>query len=248
MAASFVVREMKTKAEMDAIMDVIWTANYDPYDTYAQLFFPVLGYTASAREAAMAESKDRFWETHNSTPTSNWFYVENVTTGQVVGCAQWEIHTQNPFKAGAPTPRAPWWPEGEYRDFCEEIVRQVYTPRTNWMRRPHLALNWMAVLPTCRGKGIGSLLMSIGTERADALGVECWMEASGMGKKLYEKHGFRSLFKMHFDMERKNASDVWRKCMHELTPTSVYPMWRPKHGIWELEGDSIQFPWERGAA
>lgn len=138
MAANYVVKEMKSKDEMDAIMDVLWKANYDPYDTYAQLFFPVLGYTNSAREAAIAESSDRFWKNHNSTPTSNWFYVEDTTNGEVVGCAQWEIHTQNPFKAGMPTLRAPWWPEGEYRKFCEEIIRQVYTPRTSWMRRPHL--------------------------------------------------------------------------------------------------------------
>lgn len=138
MAARYVVKEMKSKAEMDAIMDVIWTANYDPYDTYAQLFFPVLGYTPTAREDAITESKARFWENHVKTPTSSWYFVEDVTNGAVVGCAQWEIHAQNPFKEGAPKIRAPWWPEGDYREFCEEIIRQVYTPRTNWMRRPHL--------------------------------------------------------------------------------------------------------------
>jgi hypothetical protein len=138
MAGRYVVKEMESRAEMDAIMDVIWAANYDPYDTYAQLFFPVLGYTSSAREAAITESKARFWENHSSAATSNWFYVEDTASGKVVGCAQWEIHTQNPFKAGTPTLQAPWWPEGEYRDFCEEIIRQVYTPRTSWMRRPHL--------------------------------------------------------------------------------------------------------------
>ena len=138
MATRYAVKEMKSRSEMDAIMDVIWAANYDPYDTYAQLFFPVLGFTASAREAALAESKSRFWQSHTTTSTSNWYYVQEVATGKVVGCAQWETHIENPFKNGAPKMRAPWWPEGEYREFCEEVMRQVYLPRTSWMRRPHM--------------------------------------------------------------------------------------------------------------
>lgn len=138
MTSRYMVMQMKAKEEMDAIMNVIWAANYNPYDTYAQLFFPVLGFTSADREAALAESKERFWNNHVSTPSSNWFYVMDVATGHVVGCAQWEIHTENPFKAGVPALRAPWWPEGDYRDFCEEILRQAYKSRANWMRRPHL--------------------------------------------------------------------------------------------------------------
>ncbi|KAF1976184.1 hypothetical protein BU23DRAFT_551669 [Bimuria novae-zelandiae CBS 107.79] len=246
MPTRYVAKEMKTQAEMDAIMDVIWAANYDPYDPYAQLFFPVLGFTPSAREVALAEAKSRFWNSHTSTAASNWYYVQEVTTGEVVGCAQWEIHSENPFKNGAPPMRAPWWPEGEYREFCEEIMRQVYLPRANWMRRPHMVLNWMAVVPSHRRRGVASLLIKIGTSRADELGVECWMEASTMGKPVYEHHGFRAFLKMQFDMERKDANDVWRKCVHELTPTSVSPMWRPKGGIWELGGESVRLPWESG--
>jgi hypothetical protein len=33
---------------------------------------------------------------------------------------------------------ASWWPEGEYREFCESVLEQVYRPRSSWMKRPHL--------------------------------------------------------------------------------------------------------------
>lgn len=33
---------------------------------------------------------------------------------------------------------ASWWPNGEYREFCESVINQVYKPRTSWMKRPHL--------------------------------------------------------------------------------------------------------------
>ena len=106
----------------------------------------------------------------------------------------------------------------------------------------------MAVLPAYRRQGIGSLLMDVGVTRADELGVECWMEASSMGKPLYEKHGFRSLFKMVFDTERRDASDVWRRCAHEMTPTPFFTMWRPKNGAWEESGKPVVLPCEGAAA
>lgn len=138
MASRFAVKEVKVKSEMDQILDVIWAANYDPYDAFAQLFFPDLGYTPSSRAAALAESKHRFWTLHAMTTTSHWFYAEEIATGKIVGCAQWERHEKNPFQGAPPPMRAPWWPEGDYRDFCEEIMRQAYLPRMNWMKRPHL--------------------------------------------------------------------------------------------------------------
>ena len=138
MATRYQVKEVQSRSEMDALLTIIWAANYEPYEPFAQLFFPVLGYTQAARDAAFAESQNRFWNSHINTPTSHWYYVQDNTTGKPIGCAQWEVHSENPFKSGVPTMRAPWWPEGEYREFCEEVMRQIYSPRGKWMRRPHM--------------------------------------------------------------------------------------------------------------
>lgn len=104
----------------------------------------------------------------------------------------------------------------------------------------------MSVLPTHRHQGIGSLLMTTGTSLADKLNLECWMEASSMGKPLYEKHGFRSLLKIGFDTEKKDGSDLWRKAEHELTPPPVFAMWRPKASLCEAGGEGAKMPWELG--
>ena len=58
----------------------------------------------------------------------------------------------------------------------------LYQPLTS-----KTALNWMAVDPAHRLRGIGCLLMDVGIVRADDLDLECWLEASAMGKPLYEK-------------------------------------------------------------
>jgi predicted N-acetyltransferase YhbS len=112
-----------------------------------------------------------------------------------------------------------------------------------------IALNWLAVRPSHRLRGIGSLLMKVGVQRADDLNVECWMEASTMGKPLYEKFDFRSLLNLAFDTERPNASDEWRKCAHEMTPPPIFAMWRPKRGMWKnADGKDAKMPWALGAA
>jgi hypothetical protein len=133
----YVVREATTKQELDAILDVVWAANYYPYEPFVQLFFPVLGYTSAHRERAIAESKERFWSQHQGDPNSHWYYALDTVTGEKIGCAQWVVSQSNPFAAGVPELTAPWWPEGECRNFCESILNQVYKPRASWMTRPH---------------------------------------------------------------------------------------------------------------
>ena len=136
---NFWVAKATTRKEINEIMDVIWAANYLPYEPAVQLFFPVLGYLPEDRGAAVIESKERFWKNHQADPSSNWFYVRDPSNyNAIVGCAQWEIHLSNPFSDGEPKLQAPWWPQGEYREFCESILNQIYTPRVRRMTKPHV--------------------------------------------------------------------------------------------------------------
>ncbi|KAH7108672.1 hypothetical protein B0J11DRAFT_449561 [Dendryphion nanum] len=246
MANNYTVKQAQTREELDEIMEVIWAANYTPYEPLIQIVFPVRGYLCSDRAAAVAESKQRFWKNHQNDPSSNWYYVQDIGTRDVVACAQWQIFQQTPFAKGSSKLEAPWWPEGEHREYCEYILNQVYKPRVSWMTRPHLALNWMAVHPLHRRRGLATALMKVGTDRADSLNLESWLEASHMGKVLYELHGFRLLFKIDFDTEKKNAGDIWRKCEYEMKPKPLYTMWRPQNGDWKETQPSskLQMPWE----
>jgi predicted N-acetyltransferase YhbS len=101
----------------------------------------------------------------------------------------------------------------------------------------------MAVDPAHRLRGIGSLLMTVGILRADKLDLECWMEASGMGRPLYEKFGFQPLLKIAFDNDEASASDEWRKCAHEMTPPAIFVMWRPKKSSEIGSQGKVKFPW-----
>jgi predicted N-acetyltransferase YhbS len=100
----------------------------------------------------------------------------------------------------------------------------------------------MAVVPSHRRRRVASLLMEWGVAKADTLAIEAWMESSPMGKALYEKFGFRQLFKIAYDTSKPNSSDEWRRMEHEMTPTPFYAMWRPANGVWE----GSKMPWQLG--
>ena len=56
MSAKYVLNKVQTEADMSLVLDVIWAANYDPYDPFVQLLFPILGYTPEAHKAAIVRT------------------------------------------------------------------------------------------------------------------------------------------------------------------------------------------------
>jgi len=56
--------------------------------------------------------------------------------------------------------------------------------------KKHWFLDMICVLPEYQGRGAAGMLMRWGTERADHEGVEAYLEASPVGKPVYEHFGF----------------------------------------------------------
>lgn len=55
---------------------------------------------------------------------------------------------------------------------------------------PYLMLNQLATHPSHQGRGVGSLLLNWGLQKADEEGLVCYLNASEAGKRMYEKRGF----------------------------------------------------------
>ncbi|KAI9650467.1 hypothetical protein NHQ30_000483 [Ciborinia camelliae] len=244
MSITYTLHEATTRAESDAIVDLAWIAWHEPYTPAFQIFHPVFGPTIQDHEAAILADKERAWNTHLAYKegVSHWVYVVDEGNGAIIGACQWLIFTETPWPNELPKIVATWWPEGEGRDFATEFVRQCYAPRQQWMNRPHIALNQTSVHPEYRGKGVGAILMKWGTDKADELGLEGFIEASDSGRGLYEKHGFRTLMKLSMSLEKKNASGEWKRLLHEMRSFHFYINWRPVGGVFE-EGKP-QTPWQ----
>ena len=150
----YVVKKLRTRAELDAVVDVIWKAQYSPYMPSASILFPVFGYTAEDRVIGIARSKERLWNEHSSDlSSSHWIFVEDTATLQIVAGALWKWHEDNPCKDGIAKVDMYWWPKGEAREFGEEMFRQAMTPRSLWMHRPHAS--------TCSLIGGNKLIRSV---------------------------------------------------------------------------------------
>jgi hypothetical protein len=91
--------------------------------------------------------------------------------------------------------------------------------------------------------------MRWGTARADELGLESWIDATGLGRPLYAKHGYvvvsTSTLKPQ-QPEGLSGSDAkeWKKMEEEILPAQTITMWRPKGGRY-VEGETVK-PWEVG--
>ena len=85
--------------------------------------------------------------------------------------------------------------------------------------------------------------MDWGTQKADEMGVEMWLDATEFGVPVYKKHGFVVVHETHVSPQaRENPGEAWKKIDAELQPIVVWQMWRPIGGDYK-EGETVK-PWE----
>jgi hypothetical protein len=68
MTSKYIIKKVQSESDMSLVLDVIWAANYDPYDPFVQLLFPILGYTPEAHKAAIVRTLVRLF-TSETKPT-----------------------------------------------------------------------------------------------------------------------------------------------------------------------------------
>lgn len=98
----------------------------------------------------------------------------------------------------------------------------------------------MAVDTAYRNRGVGRMLVEWGLAKADELGLESLIEASPLGRWLYEKYDYRFMMAIAMDTEHPNASAEWRIYAKLLGPATFHVLWRPVRGDW----GGPQSPWE----
>ena len=57
-------------------------------------------------------------------------------------------------------------------------------------KKPYATLMILATDPDFQRRGVGRALLEEGLKRVDQMGVACYVQASTMGRPLYEQRGF----------------------------------------------------------
>ncbi|KAI1919548.1 hypothetical protein LOZ12_000415 [Ophidiomyces ophidiicola] len=222
-----------------------WTSFENPYSGLLRVVGPIFN---GDRAASLATNVTVQLAQHKSTPESNWVKVVDADAGnKLAGAARWLIFEHDPFEK--PEIVADWWPEATIgREFATRVLLQLEEPRKQRARRPHLYLHIAFTLPEYRGHGVARMFIQWGTQKADAMGLECWLDASDNGRPVYPKYGFIEVldFCLDPDMDEDAMSEAEREELRELRdlviPTHLTCMWRPKGGKY-VEGVTIK-PWE----
>lgn len=89
------------------------------------------------------------------------------------------------------------------------------------------------VLPEFRRRGAGTQLVQWGIEKADELDMISLLDATPLGKPLYERLGFVAQEKFVVNFSKENPADVWKDLERRCLPHITWLMIRSKDSVRE---------------
>lgn len=98
------------------------------------------------------------------------------------------------------------------------------------------------VEPSYRRRGAGNLLVQWGTQKADEMGLEAFVESTDDGKPLYAKHGFEYMNDFELCATPPEQVDELVRLQQQLYFHGHF-MWRPVGGKY-VKGETV-VPWEK---
>ncbi|KAF2729582.1 hypothetical protein EJ04DRAFT_502097 [Polyplosphaeria fusca] len=250
--AMFIFDEVTSDADFDELIALLWLSYSRPRIPLLPLLFPADEADPDGRAKAIETSKRMLLLAHHADPTGHWFKVTCSDTGKIVGGCRWHVNESNPYQTGAKlvdqvdaasneTYQAPTYETGVAQEFASLILGQMLNPRARRYVRPHTHLHICFVHPDYRLKGVGTLLTTWGVEKADELQIESFIEASDMGRGLYQRFGFVVVSTDHANAERESPPEQWEALTKKFLPYFWHCMWRPVGGNF-IEGET-KMPW-----
>ncbi|KAI0389590.1 acyl-CoA N-acyltransferase [Xylariaceae sp. FL0594] len=182
-----------------------------------------------AREAAIAECAERLSLWHAQDPSSYWQKVVDEETGKIAGAALWNIHEENPFANPHPI-EVTWFPEGGTRLFTEQMLRNQNLPRSKVAQKPHLYLFIIFTHPAYRRRGVGQQFMTWGIDKVNEKGFDFYLDATPVGRQLYEANGFEIIEEIVNIPVTENPDEKWKEMEEKVGPFTFWCMCRPANG------------------
>ncbi|KAI0197603.1 hypothetical protein F4808DRAFT_294423 [Astrocystis sublimbata] len=219
----YLLQEVKDAGGFDEILAMLHTAFEEPYNPLHRWFMPV--YTTT--EAAIEATKQRIIKHWSHDENLYWFKVTDTETGKIVGAAEWAIRERinHPGEVQKPI-EAQWHPEGsDEMIFAGKLVTSLKSFMKERMTQPHVELEQLVVAKEHRLKGVATLLMNWGKQKADELGIDSCVESVPTAVPAYEKMGYGNVDSLRPDVAIQDPSEKYQEYAKE--ELRVFLMWRP---------------------
>ena len=133
------------------------------------------------------------------------------------GFAVWQ------FISPASTPETPVTDEAEKSDptlFNRFFAKMNRTRETTMAGKSYWFLKLLCIDPNYQRRGLGTLLVNWGVDKANEEGIDAWLESSPMGKGAYLKAGFKMLGTDRLEEKKAERGYVeWPYMIHEYKST-----------------------------
>ncbi|KAF8867266.1 hypothetical protein BDZ45DRAFT_609538 [Acephala macrosclerotiorum] len=153
-------------------------------------FFFVLFPEDEGRERAVKRTLD-WWL---GDKTARYMKVVDEESGAIVSAAKWCIYEEALTEEEMnETLNVDWHSDADTNEWAAYLIHWIHSYR---LRRTNGArccvLDMMSTHPDHQRRGAGSMLVKWGTEIADSMGVESFIEGTIIAQPLYESCGFKT--------------------------------------------------------
>ena len=183
--------------EIDDYIRTFWEAFEPPS---ADMIMPMI-YLNGLQEDTMELFRYRIWQRTGGDFAKHCFTAKDVATGDIVGISWWasDLHppaSRDEIEEAYQASRKKRGAEPQVEGMNEELAREYFkvafcSELETIAGRPYVTLRMLATNPRYHRRGVGSLLLKHGLEKADSLGLPVYLDCSVGGKPLYERYGFK---------------------------------------------------------
>ncbi|KAK8009499.1 hypothetical protein PG991_012050 [Apiospora marii] len=188
---AFHMREA-TADDIPALCDVFFDAFSE--DPISSRIFP------RSSPLAQAEILDTF--AHSvAEPDVRVFVVtedNKDSKDDILGYVEWVAPRSEPY---SPPPPAPDTTGAKAQALAQQFFEVMERKQREHMgRTPHWHLAFIGVRQRAQGRGVARQLIQWGVDRADADGVEAYVQSSPMAAARYRRYGFEDMDTHHFEL------------------------------------------------
>ncbi|KAL1837286.1 hypothetical protein VTJ49DRAFT_4052 [Mycothermus thermophilus] len=140
--------------------------------------------------------------------------VDLTDPDEVMAYAKWELYPNGRSKENLEKLKEPLSEEDKSVDqygALREAAHEYFCTRNGEMgKHPHLLLALLVTAEQHRRKGAGGLLVQWGLDKQKETGLNCYLQASEQGRRLYRHYGFQDMDTVVFDLEKYGLKGVER--------------------------------------